>query len=237
MDPVFMLIVTGYQRGTLNVEGFCAQIVASGWSMQLLSLSPTGSSPLLTSFWNTCSAYTSWALVRDIEVAKRMTKYIELSTIGVSKDSQFRASQILKAIRTFYSHAETGKMGGHNNVRQMGLFDFGYKQMESRWEQIRHAIRDNACFSLETFPSGFCNFFEKTTMPHPAFAWLRCEKEEDCHAAFKAKGILTRSGTHFGSSRKYVRISMVDHDKIFQLFIDRLQQMADACHIQYQQLE
>lgn len=178
-----------------------------------------------------------WALVRDAELAKRMTKYIELSTIGVSKDSQFRASQILKAIRASYSHGDAKKLGAHNNALQTGLFDFGYKQMDLRWEQVRRAVQGNACFSLEIFPSAYCNFFGRTAVPHPAFAWLRCEKDEDCHLAFKANGILTRSGIHFGSSPKYVRISMVDHDKVFQLFIDRLQRMADACHITYQQKE
>ncbi|MQL96419.1 hypothetical protein Taro_029093 [Colocasia esculenta] len=35
-----------------------------------------------------------WALVKDRDVAARMTKYIELNTIGVSKDSQLRAAEI-----------------------------------------------------------------------------------------------------------------------------------------------
>eukprot|EP00250_Pteridium_aquilinum_P013683 c21502_g1_i1 orf=364-1887(-) len=175
-----------------------------------------------------------WALVLNTEVARRMTKYIELSTIGVSKDSQFRASQILKAIRTSYSNAASRKLEGHDNALQNGLFDFGYQQMDLRWEQLRSAVRDNECFSLENFPSGFCNFFGKETMPHPAFAWLRCEKDEDCYDVFKANGILTRSGVYFGSSPKHVRISMVDHDKVFQLFIDRLQGMADSCSSRYQ---
>ncbi|CAI8583373.1 unnamed protein product [Vicia faba] len=34
-----------------------------------------------------------WALVKDLEVAKKMTKFIELNTIGISKDSQLRASK------------------------------------------------------------------------------------------------------------------------------------------------
>lgn len=169
-----------------------------------------------------------WALVRNAEAARRMTKYIELSTIGVSKDSQFRASEILKAIRTSYSHTSQ-KLEGHENAVQTGLFDFGYQQMSLRWEQIRTAVGNKECFSLEKFPSGFCNFFGKETTAHPAFAWLHCKKDKDCYDVFKANGILTRSGIYFGSSAKYVRISMVDHDKVFQLFIDRLQRMADSC--------
>uniref|UniRef100_J3M4C3 Alliinase C-terminal domain-containing protein n=1 Tax=Oryza brachyantha TaxID=4533 RepID=J3M4C3_ORYBR len=39
-----------------------------------------------------------WALVKDRAVAQRMSKFIELNTIGVSKDSQLRAAKILKTI-------------------------------------------------------------------------------------------------------------------------------------------
>lgn len=170
-----------------------------------------------------------WALIRSAEVARKMTKYIELSTIGVSKDSQLRASQILRAVRISYSLTMSQNLEGYENILKMGIFDFGYQQMSLRWEQIRSAVSNERCFSLEKFPSGFCKFFEKETTTHPAFAWLRCEKDEDCRDIFKANGILTRSGFHFGSSPKYVRISMVDHDKVFELFIDRLQRMADSC--------
>ncbi|KAH7427333.1 hypothetical protein KP509_10G039800 [Ceratopteris richardii] len=170
-----------------------------------------------------------WALVRDIEVAKKMTKYIELSTIGVSKDSQFRTAQILKGIRISYSDkAENSREYDSNSQRR--LFHFGYEQMDLRWRQLRHAIGNSQCFSVVDFPSGYCQFFEKNTRAHPAFAWLYCEMDEDCHAVFKANGILTRSGLHFGSSRKYIRISMLDHDNVFQLFIDRVHQMASSCH-------
>ncbi|KAA3454957.1 tryptophan aminotransferase-related protein 2 isoform X1 [Gossypium australe] len=40
-----------------------------------------------------------WALVKDEDVARKMTKYIEINTIGVSKDSQVRAAKILKQLR------------------------------------------------------------------------------------------------------------------------------------------
>ncbi|CAI8583374.1 unnamed protein product [Vicia faba] len=41
-----------------------------------------------------------WALVKDLEVAKKMTKFIELNTIGISKDSQLRASKVIKIVLT-----------------------------------------------------------------------------------------------------------------------------------------
>ena len=36
--------------------------------------------------------------MKDQEVAKKMTKFIELNTIGVSKDSQLRAAKVLRAV-------------------------------------------------------------------------------------------------------------------------------------------
>ncbi|KAF2312929.1 hypothetical protein GH714_042472 [Hevea brasiliensis] len=41
-----------------------------------------------------------WALVKDREIAKRMVKYIELNSIGVSKDSQLRAARFSKLFLT-----------------------------------------------------------------------------------------------------------------------------------------
>ncbi|KAJ8623092.1 hypothetical protein MRB53_031621 [Persea americana] len=40
-----------------------------------------------------------WALVKDPEVVRRMSDFLLLSSIGVSKDSQLRAAKILRAIR------------------------------------------------------------------------------------------------------------------------------------------
>ena len=44
-----------------------------------------------------CILY-KWALVKDQEVAKKMAKFIELNTIGASKDSQRRATKVLRAV-------------------------------------------------------------------------------------------------------------------------------------------
>ncbi|KAK6789131.1 hypothetical protein RDI58_012930 [Solanum bulbocastanum] len=39
-----------------------------------------------------------WALVKDKEVARKMTKFMEISTIGVSKEAQLKAARILELI-------------------------------------------------------------------------------------------------------------------------------------------
>ncbi|RXH77674.1 hypothetical protein DVH24_039645 [Malus domestica] len=59
--------------------------------------------------------------------------------------------------------------------------------------------------------------------PH-SFAWLKCEDDhvEDCESFLRGYKILTRGGRHFGVGPKYVRISMLDRDNNFNLFVKRL---------------
>ena len=61
----------------------------------------------------------------------------------------------------------------------------------------------------------------------PAFAWLKCEDDavEDCESFLRGQKILTRGGSKFGVSAKYVRISMVDKDINFSLFLKRLSKL------------
>lgn len=56
-----------------------------------------------------------------------------------------------------------------------------------------------------------------------AFAWMKCEVDiEDCESFLEGHKILTRGGKDFGVSPKYVRISMLDRDDNFNLFVKRL---------------
>lgn len=153
-----------------------------------------------------------WALVKDREVAKRMTKYIELNTIGVSKDSQLRAAKILGTLSDSCEN-----MGGGC------FFEYGHVMMTKRWTQLRDAVRQNGMFSVPEFTPSFCTYIGKDDEPHPAFAWLKCEGEvEDCEMFLKKHKILTRGGRHFGEDPKYVRVSMLDRDETFELFVQRL---------------
>ncbi|KAF6136972.1 hypothetical protein GIB67_030736 [Kingdonia uniflora] len=158
-----------------------------------------------------------WALVKDKEVAKRMTKFIELNTIGVSKDSQLRAAKILKAV----SDTCEIKVDQADN-----FFEFGRREMSKRWELLREAVKQSGMFSLPEFTSDTCNHSGKITEPHPAFAWLKCEGEiEDCESFLRGHNILTRNGKHFGMDSKYVRVSMLDREATFNQFVKRLSNM------------
>ncbi|KAL9439138.1 hypothetical protein AB3S75_024743 [Citrus x aurantiifolia] len=155
-----------------------------------------------------------WALVKDTEVAKKMTKYIELNTIGVSKDSQLRAAKVLKVV------SDSCKPSGSEDEC---FFEFTNHQMSTRWKQLRMAVQKSGLFSVPELPSQFCTFLGRAFEPQPAFAWLKCEQEiEDCESFLKGNKILTRSGKHFGFSPKYVRISMLDRDENYNLFVQRL---------------
>ncbi|KAL4397409.1 hypothetical protein HN51_001914 [Arachis hypogaea] len=151
-----------------------------------------------------------WALVKDSVVAKKMTKFIELNTIGVSKDSQLRAAKILEAVSDSCEEEES-------------FFKYSYEIMAHRWRKLRAAVEGNALFTLPNFSPAFCNFFNHYTQPQPAFLWLKCEGLiEDCASFLRQHKILSRSGERFGVSPKYVRISMLDTDENFMEFIERL---------------
>ncbi|XP_043706792.1 L-tryptophan--pyruvate aminotransferase 1-like [Telopea speciosissima] len=157
-----------------------------------------------------------WALVKDKEVAKKMTEFIVLNTIGVSKDSQLRAAKILQVISDSNEH-----MGFPEDSDS--FFLYAYHQMTQRWERLRDVVRRSGLFSLPEFSPQFCNYIGGFTEPHPAFAWLKCEGDiEDCESFLREHKIITRGGRHFGMEAKYVRISMLDRDEKFNLFVERL---------------
>ncbi|KAG5230199.1 tryptophan aminotransferase-related protein [Salix suchowensis] len=155
-----------------------------------------------------------WALVKDEEVAKKMVKYVELNTIGVSKDSQLRAAKVLQVVTDGckYPTSEEGS-----------LFDFAANVMEERWKLLRAAVRQSGLFTLPEFSPGLCRFLNSSFAPRPAFAWLKCEAPiEDCEAFLRSNKILTRGGKHFGVGPQYVRISMLDRDENYDVFVQRL---------------
>lgn len=155
-----------------------------------------------------------WALVKDREIAKRMVKYIELNSIGVSKDSQLRAAKVFKVV--------SDSCESSRNTTE-SLFEFAYHLMVERWQNLRAAVKRSGMFSLPEFSPGLCKFTGRFFEPQPAFAWLKCEEPiEDCESFLRSNKILTRSGTHFGVGPQYVRISLLDRDDNIDLFVERL---------------
>ncbi|KAM5571962.1 tryptophan aminotransferase-related protein 1 [Rosa sericea] len=158
-----------------------------------------------------------WAIVKDAEVAKKMVKFIELNTIGVCRVSQLRAAKILEVLTN-----TTEKLGKSDSGES--FFEISYHLMAERWRLLRAAVNNGSMFSLPEFAPGFCHFLQQEKQPQPAFAWLKCEDDavEDCESFLRGHKILTRGGKLFGVSPKYVRVSMLDRDINFSLFLKKL---------------
>ncbi|XP_072150816.1 tryptophan aminotransferase-related protein 1-like [Setaria viridis] len=157
-----------------------------------------------------------WALVKDMEVAQKMTKFIELNTIGVSKDSQLRAAKILKVVCDGYELSPTSKV----NL----LFHFAQRKMAERWSRLRAVVATSGIFSLPDKLSSYCMFAKEVVSANPPFAWLRCHKDgvEDFESFLRERKIITRGGSKFGVDQRVVRISMLDTDEAFNVFIGRI---------------
>ncbi|KAL3642326.1 Tryptophan aminotransferase-related protein 2 [Castilleja foliolosa] len=181
-----------------------------------ISLSPADHDIMLFTVSKTTGSW-GWALVKDNEIAKKMTEFIVLSTLGVSKESQLRAAKILQVV------SDSHQNKGHFEDTQP-FFDHSYNLIAKRWERLRSAVKTSTLFSLPEFPHGRCSFSGRTFATQPAFAWLKCEGETDDCESFLRHGhnIITRSGKHFGDSAKYVRISVLPRDELFDQFVDRL---------------
>ncbi|KAL7133139.1 hypothetical protein ABFS83_12G120500 [Erythranthe nasuta] len=157
-----------------------------------------------------------WAIVKDEAVARKMVKFIEVSSIGVSKEAQNRAATILEIISLSCSTKSDDNKLEH-------FFEYSHALMAERWKKLREAIKNNKLFHLAKFPKLHCNFAKDYTETYPAFAWMKCnESGVDCEKLLKGHKILTRNGKKFGSDEEYVRISMLSRDEEFDLFLQRI---------------
>ncbi|XP_022846428.1 L-tryptophan--pyruvate aminotransferase 1-like [Olea europaea var. sylvestris] len=136
-----------------------------------------------------------WALVKDINVARKMVKFIEINTIGVSKEAQQRAAKILEVISD--SCSQTVRLPELDN-----FFEYGQQLLTERWKKLREVVKRNKLLTLPTFQIQYYNFTGDFTEAHPAFAWMKCKEDVDCEKLFRGHGILTRSEKRFGSDPK-----------------------------------
>ncbi|KAK3137394.1 hypothetical protein QOZ80_5BG0451680 [Eleusine coracana subsp. coracana] len=161
-----------------------------------------------------------WALVRDRDVARKMVYFVDRSTIGVSKDSQLRATKILGVVSDAYELPRAAAAPPPPR-----LFDFARRCLAERWRALRAAVAaSSGAFSLQEETSGYCNFAKQTVAACPAFAWLRCDKDgiEDCAAFLAGLNIVARGGEQFGGDARCVRVNMMDRDQVFDLLVRRI---------------
>lgn len=105
--------------------------------------------------------FGSWAFVKDEEIARKMVKFIEYSSIGVSKDSQLRAAKIMGVICESY---QDFKSCDHNSEN---FFEFAHRVLAQRWERLRDVIQQNNVFTLPNYPPQYCIFNGNLTQSYP----------------------------------------------------------------------
>ncbi|KAH6825303.1 tryptophan aminotransferase related 1 [Perilla frutescens var. hirtella] len=153
-----------------------------------------------------------WALVKDEAVAKKMVKFIEINTIGVSKEAQLRAATILEMI----SHGTSSDI---NN-----FFQYSHSVMAQRWTKLRDALslNNNHLLHVPRFPLHYCNFNRDFVQAHPAYAWLKCPPGINLEKILNEEKVRTRGGASFGCGPEYARVSMLGRGEDFDLFMMRL---------------
>ncbi|KAK1440396.1 hypothetical protein QVD17_06221 [Tagetes erecta] len=153
-----------------------------------------------------------WAIIKDRDVYEKVLKYIYLADMGISKDTQLRVLKILKvAIK------QDTKL----------FFDFAYDKMRDRWDRLTSIFSKSTRFSIQKRHPLHCNFFHQTRLPSPAYAWVKCEREEDddCASLLKSERILGQSGSIFGAKDRYTRLSLIKSQDDFELLLQRLSEL------------
>ncbi|KAH0464088.1 hypothetical protein IEQ34_006874 [Dendrobium chrysotoxum] len=148
----------------------------------------------------------------DEKVYQKVVTYMDLSTVGVSSDTQMRVLKLIKTIML--------------EIRGEGdFFKFGYEIMKERWQRLSKVVSSSNRFSLQKLSPHYCKYFNEFKDPSPAYAWLRCEKDEDedCEAVLRNAGILSRGGTVFEAHSRYARLSLIKTLDDFEQLLQKLQ--------------
>uniref|UniRef100_A0A0E0C724 Alliinase C-terminal domain-containing protein n=1 Tax=Oryza meridionalis TaxID=40149 RepID=A0A0E0C724_9ORYZ len=158
-----------------------------------------------------------WALVRDEKVARRAISYIEESTVGTSRETQLRVLKILKVI--------LANLHGKEDI-----FAFGYDVMSSRWRRLNAVVSRSTRISLQKMPPQYCTYFNRIKEPSPAYAWVKCEWEEDddCYETLLAAGINSLTGTVNEAGTRYTRLSLIKTQDDFDMLLERITEFVDA---------
>ncbi|KAA8537959.1 hypothetical protein F0562_027461 [Nyssa sinensis] len=153
-----------------------------------------------------------WALIKDEAVYQTMLTYMTMSEMGVSRDTQLRALKLLKVV-----------LEGEGRE----IFDFAYETMRKRWEKLSQTLAMSKRFSIQEILPQYCTFFQKVRGPSPAYAWLKCEREEDrdCSAVLQAANIIGREGSMFTAGNRYVRLSLIKSQDDFNLLLQRINKL------------
>ncbi|CAD5174200.1 unnamed protein product [Musa acuminata subsp. malaccensis] len=96
--------------------------------------------------------------------------------------------------------------------------------MRERWSKLISIVSTSNRFSLQKLSPQFSSYFKKSREPSPAYAWLKCKREEekDCSALLNGAGIISRSGTIFEADSRYTRLSLIKTRDDIDLLVEAL---------------
>ncbi|XP_062024219.1 tryptophan aminotransferase-related protein 4-like [Rosa rugosa] len=154
-----------------------------------------------------------WAVIKDEAVYQRMLNHTVISNLGISRDTQLRAFKLLNVVVE----------GGGKEI-----FEFGYTTMRKRWETLSNALSVSNRFSLQKVEPLYCTFFKKIRRPSPAYAWVKCEREEDkdCYTVLQEEAnVYGRRGSVFGAEDRYVRLALIRSQDDFDILLHRLNEL------------
>ncbi|CAO1945182.1 unnamed protein product [Urochloa humidicola] len=158
-----------------------------------------------------------WALIRDDAVAARVQEYVSNSIMGASRDTQLRMLGIVKAM--------LANLHGEDDI-----FAFGHDVMRTRWRRLNAVVSRSRRISLQKMAPEYCTYFNRIREPSPAYAWVKCEREEDedCYEALLKAKIITRSGVKNEAGKQYTRISLLKSDDDFDVLMERVMDLVNA---------
>ncbi|KAL6840562.1 hypothetical protein ACP4OV_030372 [Aristida adscensionis] len=136
---------------------------------------------------------------------------------GASRDTQLRMLRIVKAMLA--------------NLRgEEDIFAFGHSVMRSRWRRLSAVVSPSRRISLQKIPPQYCTYFNRVREPSPAYAWVKCEREEDgdCQEALIKANIISRTGVFYGASSRYTRLSLLKSDDDFEVLLERVTDFVNA---------
>ncbi|KAH1260642.1 Tryptophan aminotransferase-related protein 4 [Glycine max] len=158
-----------------------------------------------------------WAIINDEAVYKRMLTYMDLSTYGVSRETQLRVMKLLKVVLS-------------GNGREM--YEFGHNTMKNRWSKLSKVLSQSKRFSTQKLKPQHCSFSQQIRTPSSAFAWLKCEtsilEDRSCYEVLKEVNITGREGSLFGADNRYVRLSLVRSEDDFDLLLRQINKLVSV---------
>ena len=100
------------------------------------------------------SSRFGWVLLKDEKVYQKVSHYMTLSTMGVSRDTQLRILKIIKAILP--------EIKGEEDI-----FEYGHKMMSERWARLNKLVSSSKRFSLQQLAPQNCTYSQKNRDPSP----------------------------------------------------------------------